>query len=204
MSLEKFMVLVQEQMLHLHRIDKFEDSAEGTLSIIDKKLFRYDESNNYWERERKRHYVNCWIESPYELSLMWQCYGYNGIAIKTTVSKLRDSLSNDTEHKFNLSRVKYIDYESGESSQDNGTHLNVLKLLFTKRMFFQQEQEVRLLYSNYNNNGNEPIGYDFPIAVKVLIDEIRISPYADDVIKKIVETEMRNLGLGIRVNNSEL
>ena len=109
------MVLVQEQMLHLHRIDKFEDSAEGTLSIIDKKLFRYDESNNYWERERKRHYVNCLIESPYELSLMWQCYGYNGIAIKTTVSKLRDSLSNDTEHKFNLSRVKYIDYESGES-----------------------------------------------------------------------------------------
>ena len=128
MSLEKFLSLIENKELYFCRVDLFEDKHEATLPIIDKNNFYYSEENkNYWENERKRHFVNCWIESPHELSLMWTAYAKDGLAIKTTAGNLKKSL-NDSEENIYLSRVKYIDYNI-DSSQDAGKPKNILKLL---------------------------------------------------------------------------
>ena len=92
MPIENFIRLINYRELHFHRIDSFNDKEEGTLTTIDKKIFRYfSNSKEYWETERKRHYISCWIESPHELALMWQTYGKKGIAIKSSVKSLINS-----------------------------------------------------------------------------------------------------------------
>lgn len=84
MSLSKFLYLLNTHSLYFCRLDCFDDPFEGSLSLLDKGLFRCtDENRQYWEREVKRHYASCWIKSDHELNLMWNSYGKDGIAIKT-------------------------------------------------------------------------------------------------------------------------
>lgn len=194
MSLEKFLSLIKNEELYFCRADLFEDKQEVTLPIIDKEFFRYSEENKkYWENERKRHFVNCWIESPHELSLMWTAYAKNGIAIKSSVGNLKSSF-NDSSENIYLSRVKYIDYDN-ESSQDTYAPLNVLKLVFTKRSLFKQENEIRLLHSDYENKDRDIRGKSIKVDINVLIDEIVTSPNTDDNFLDMIETWLQSKGI---------
>ena len=205
MSTDKFLQLLESKELHFHRIDSFSDKKECTLSTIDKGLFRYSsESARYWENERKRHFISCWIESPYELALMWDSYGKNGVAIKSSVRSMKKSFIKDVEHKIYVSRVKYIDYDEG-SSQIGGTPLNILKIVYTKRKFFNQEREVRFLYSYYDSQiGEEKEGVNFKCDIQTMIEEIKSAPN----ISQEDETKIRNCleryGLQILINKSEI
>lgn len=194
MSLDKFQYLINEKKLYFCRADLFEDKHEATLSMIDKEFFRYSEENKkYWEDERKRHFVNCWIESPHELSLMWTAYAKNGVAIKSTVGNLKNSLINSPEDIY-LSRVRYIDYDR-DSSQDADTPLNILKLLFVKRSLFNQENEIRLLHSDYENKDGHIKSKSIKVDINVLIDEIVISPNTDDNFLDMIETWLQSKGI---------
>ena len=133
MSLKHFLCLIKTQELHFHRIDLYDDNYEGILTAKDKKIFKhYSIQKEYWERERKRHYVSCWTESPHELALMWQTYGTDGIVIKSSIMSLVDSFRDDSEHKLTLSKVQYLDFNS-ESSQMEGLPININNIVFTKR-----------------------------------------------------------------------
>lgn len=201
MALDKFLWMMNHKSLYLGRIDKFEDSQEGRLSLLDKQLFDYDKNPDYWEKERKRHFVCCWISCEHELSLMWQNYAKNGIAIKTTAKRLRDSMSNDTQHTCYLCQIQYIDFQDG-CSHNTGENINVLKLFFTKRDLFKQEQEIRLLCSNYDNIDIDNLC--IPIDLDSLIEEIKISPYADNVCRDLINDIMAQNGLTGKVHNSDM
>ena len=203
MSLEKFLSLIKNEELYFCRADLFEDKQEVTLPIIDKEFFRYSEENKkYWENERKRHFVNCWIESPHELSLMWTAYAKNGIAIKSSVGNLKSSF-NDSSENIYLSRVKYIDY-GNESSQDTYAPLNILKLVFTKRSLFKQENEIRLLHSDYENKDRDIKGKSIKVDINVLIDEIVISPNTDDNFLEMIKMWLQSKGIEKHVIKSVL
>lgn len=54
MSLSKFLYLLNTHSLYFCRLDCFDDPFEGSLSLLDKGLFRCtDENRQYWEREEK-------------------------------------------------------------------------------------------------------------------------------------------------------
>lgn len=185
----KFISLLREQKLYFNRIDNFKDKTECTLTAIDKKIFRYTkDSESYWDNERKRHFINCWIESDYELALMWETYGKDGIAIKTTIGDLYNALAQDKDNTQYIARVKYID-EQNESSQDIGTAKNALKVPMTKRKYYEQEKEIRLLYVWYDNE--DQIGIKFPLDLTCLIKDVRVysgaSQYFLDVVNKELE-----------------
>lgn len=202
MSLDKFIYLISENKLYFCRIDKFEDDRECTLTTIDKKIFRYNEkAKYYWERERTRYFISCWIKANNELALMWNTYGKKGIAIKTTVGKLIESLSEDTQHDIYISCVNYIDYKK-ESSQATGKALNALRIPMTKRNFFEQEKEVRLLYCDYNNK-NE-IGHSLDINTKALIEGIKVYPNAPRYFIDIVNMELDRFGFDKQALPSEI
>lgn len=193
LSLAKFLFLLKKEELHFHRIDCFPDKNEGLLTIIDKKMFYYDEGNNapmeYWERERKRYYISCWIESPHELNLMWDRYSNEGIAIKTTVANLKKSLEKDVKHVERISKVKYVDYEK-ESSQDFGTPKQIYKIMLTKRNYFEQEKEIRLILFKEIEDDGITTGVNVPIYIEPLLQEIWISPKADTFIAELIKREI--------------
>jgi len=207
MAFDKFLYLIRERKLHFHRIDSFEDTNEGTLSLIDKKLFSYSkESEEWWKRERKRHFANCWIALQYESSLMWNTYAKYGVAICTTVHDLKESLSKDKDRNCYIACVRYID-GLRESSQDGGKPLNILKIFFTKRVYFQQENEFRILYSNYAISDNEDRrGEEISIDTRVLLHEIVISPYANRFIYDLVCNIVieNNINASVRMSNIQI
>lgn len=206
MSLSKFLFLVKTQALYLCRVDCFEDTHEGSLSLLDKKMFHYTDDANayeYWEREKTRHYACCWIKSDYELNLMWDSYGKDGVAIKTTVGRLKECMKHDQVHNLYLYDVRYID-DTLDSSHEPGDELNILRLLFTKRRFFEQEKEVRLLYSDYENDKKKAKGVTLNIDLSKLIDSIFISPTADKYLQTLVSDEIKKMGLNVDVINSSI
>ena len=202
MPLSKFICLLRGRMLYFNRVDNFKDKTECTLTAIDKKVFRYTKDAEwYWERERKLHFISCWVESDYELALMWDTYGKNGVAIKTTVGDLIDSLAVDTEHYQYLARVKYIDGQF-ESSQEMGTPINFLKIPLSKRKFYEQEKEIRLLYSR--NEVDDQTGISFPIDINCMINEVRVYPNAPDYFLGVVNKELESANISIDAQFSEI
>ena len=202
MSLSKFICMLRESKLYFNRVDNFKDKTECTLTAIDKKIFRYTKDAEwYWERERKLHFISCWVESNYELALMWDTYGKDGVAIKTTVGDLIDSLAVDTEHYQYLARVKYID-EQFESSQEMGSPINFLKIPLSKRKFYEQEKEIRLLYSR--SEVNDQTGISFPIDLNCMINEVKVYPNAPNYFLDVVNKELTTAGVKLNAIFSEV
>ena len=193
MSLSKFISLLRDRRLYFNRVDNFNDKFECTLTAIDKKIFRYtDDAKWYWERERKLHYISCWVESDYELALMWDTYGKGGIAIKTTVGDLINGLAVDTEHRQYIARVKYIDGLL-DSSQEMGTPKNFLKIPMSKRKFYEQEREIRLLYTK--EEIDDKTGISFSIDLYCLINEVRVYPDAPPYFLDVVNMELQSANI---------
>lgn len=203
MPLSQFLYFIKESKLYFRRVDKFpSDRNDGVLTIEDKKAFgnngnkQWDE---YWEKDRKRYYVSCWIKSDYELALMWQSYGKEGVVIKTTVGHIKEALKDDN-HTIYLSDVTY-----GDASFKEGERLNAMKPVFTKRKFFSQEQEVRLLYSDSSElNTDRPIGHEINVDIKKLIMEVRTYPNSEEYFIKLIQNAISENGLDIKVQKSDI
>jgi hypothetical protein len=83
-------------------------------------------------------HVSCW-RSGEESEAMWRLYcpGGDGVAVRTTFAKLRDSV---TDPHTCVSEVKYFDYKTGRFLR----HKHDWDPAFHKRIAFKHEQEVRV------------------------------------------------------------
>lgn len=117
MSCRKFMKMLQSRALYFCRIDLFSDTMEGKPSPYDQSRLFPRLTKEDLERIRKQTFVSCWIEANNEQSMMWQQYAKDGIAIKTSVGRLRKSLE-DHQGSLYISRVKYEDFQNGGSSHE--------------------------------------------------------------------------------------
>jgi len=158
MSLTKFLFLIKNRRLHLHRIDDFVDKEEGVLSVLDKRSLPFYENtqgwNDYLEDDRKRTFISCWIKYPAEQSLMWYAYGKDGVAIRTTAGAIRRAMEIDTKHQVNMMPVKYID-KYLQSVHTPGSRINWFNFYTTKRKFFEMEKEVRLIFHDDDRKHKE-------------------------------------------------
>ena len=199
MPLAKFLHLIRTETIHFHRIDDFSDKKEGTMTVLDKTVFSYIapkiDIEAYLQQDVKRHYINCWIKCPHELALMWETYGKDGVAIRTTVGNIRQAMAKDKEHCIRIIEVRYID-ELTEASQLLGQPWNMLYFPTTKRRYFKQESEIRLLFEN-TDKITENKGLNIEIDIKELIREIRVHPNAPKFFLDIVKLETKGLDIPI-------
>jgi len=79
---------------------------------------------------------------------MWSVSGNQGVAIKTTIGKLR-ALFENTGRDFICGRMTYVDYQSGKSTEFDPTSKSDYRLLlrpfFLKRKEYESEAEVRFV-----------------------------------------------------------
>src|ERR1035441_4800903 len=75
---------------------------------------------------------------------MWKLYtsGIDGVAIQTTVSRLKASLALEPRDLF-IAKVQYIDHEAEQVSEP--IEADVLTPIITKRRSYRHEQEVRVI-----------------------------------------------------------
>lgn len=196
MSLSKFLSLINNEQLYFARHDKFFDAQEGVLSNPDNNFF--DSKVPGISSRMKSEYlgctfINCWIMSDFEQYLMWTAYSSidEGIAIKTTIGRLIDSLNSNDERHIYISDVNYIDYNTQYTFEKTGGFANMLAPFFCKGQYFQQEKELRLIYSNYEIDERDKIeGVQFKVSPNILIDEVWIAPRAGTWYEEVVSKEL--------------
>jgi hypothetical protein len=151
MSLEKFIDFLRSKSLYLCRISCLDDQFEGRNNslTIERNLQQYrDLCHDHTEETRQRatafiqnnstfqnfYYVNCWHASQFESDAMWRIYTADGrgIAIKTSLSKLKEVISTEAS----IHKVSYLDW---------GTDMIPEDLPIYKRNHFSYEQEWRIV-----------------------------------------------------------
>ncbi len=155
--------------------------------------------------------VNCWSVCPHESYALWKIYlsgEKNGIAIKSTVSKLRQVMndSNDpNSEEYFIGRVKY-------KKHLNPDETNRLTIIATKKPFYDFENELRLFILNYplSEGGHIPpyditIGRAVEIDVSSLISEIYLSPFSDKEYRDEISDLLVQRGLSRKlIKESEI
>lgn len=199
MPLTKFLFLIKFRKLHFHRIDDLMDKEEGILSELDKKqLPIYSDTrrwNEYLEGVRKMVFVSCWIKYQIENSLMWQSYGKEGVAIRTTAGSIRRAMIKDKDHIVHMINVRYID-KGKEPVQIPGTAINWLLFSTTKCVAFEQEKEVRLLFSD-DDRKYKGKGVNIDIDINELIKEIKVSSIVPEYVFKLICREVEDSNIKI-------
>lgn len=194
LSLPKFLSLINNKELYFARHDKFFDAKEGILSDPDKKYFdsKVPGISSRMECDNLGcTFINCWIMSSIEQYLMWSAYSSvdEGIAIKTTIGNLIDSLDCNDKRSIYISDVNYINYNTQYTFDKTGGFANLLAPFFCKEKYFEQEKELRLIYNDYEIDKRDDIeGVSFKVSLNTLINEVWVAPKAkgwfEDVLKK--------------------
>ena len=209
MNFEKFANILATGSLFFSRADKYDDKFEG---YIPELIMQYYTSAGIRIVPELRQYImcNCWHHSDEESMAMWDKYHLrnNGIAIKTTMVNLKDSLP-DEPNIF----IGKVDYESIENQNQIEMPEDTENLLyypyFYKRKPFEYEQEVRAIIDIALIPRDDPYEFGTPLKINVetLIgenSEVIVSPHADEWIAETLEKIVKQCGFQFPVNQSKL
>jgi hypothetical protein len=155
--------------------------------------------------------INCWSLNPHESYALWKIYlggEKNGIAIRSTVSKLRRSVEKGKDgypDEFFIGKVKY-------KKHLNHDELSRMTVITTKKPFYDFEKELRLFIINLprSEGGTVPpydinVGRSVRVDIDELIHEVYISPFADEGYRhQINEILNTNRLLGFTIKESEI
>ncbi|WP_428024529.1 hypothetical protein [Arcobacter sp.] len=162
---------------------------------LEEELFRF-----YWETNPMKNLVliNCWSVNPFESYALWKIYlggEKNGIAIKSTVSKLRKAIEKGKDNypeDFFISKVKY-------KKHLNSDELSRFTVISTKKPFYDFEKELRIFILNYprSEGGTNPPydlskGRNVRVDLDILVHEIYISPFSDTKYKEEIRKLFSN------------
>lgn len=175
MDIFKYLSLLEDG-LFLLRVDKFADKYDGFMPPITEingltlSKVVLDELDRSYSKARQYTYANCWSLNDNESSLMWDCYSnkLGGVAIKTTIQKLCDSITD--ERKVYVTPVKY-DFPNVELGNNYAP-------MWCKRAKFSDEKEIRLFHADLEGVN--------PIAMKNSLEHISIKVDLDKLIDKVL------------------
>jgi hypothetical protein len=141
-------------------------------------------SREYWVRrrfyDRRTLLVNCWHLNDYESGAMWSQYALNGLGIAVTSSfpRLCESLAPATD-RFFVGTVQYLDWD--KQAVDNTSMLP-----FSKRMSYQHERELRIVY--WDLEVQQPLNVTFERLCNHMMDHL-FRRITGDINWKLVEKE---------------
>lgn len=230
-DLTGFINLLLNQQLVFRRFDKFSDKLEGTMpesaqidyqKILERILTpeeaeqRIITETECVNRYKFWAYANSWSINDHESYALWKIYLDNnkcGIAIKSTIEVLKNSISYDynqikNNEKIYIREVNYGDLSYKEMNQEN---------VFTNKYIqYTYESELRLYIKNqrdFQNKTSDIVeGYNekeiklIPIDLSAVVHEVYISPFADDWIKATIQSlvDLKFNDLKLQFANSKI
>jgi hypothetical protein len=158
---------------------------------------RAEPIKEYRRTRRADTFVNCWAESSSESEALWRLYAgvNNGVAVQTTVARLRQALKD--HWAMEIGRVKYVDYSATDMTFD--------EVPFRKRASLSYEREVRaVMYRPALGRMTDATGLTSKVAIEELIERVVISPFAVPWFRAVVESTARRFNLTIEISASEI
>ena len=135
--------------------DRLSDPQEGILGSADRKLALNEAKNLYggvdrrafacwlpreWQNSLLMVGISCWYLGDTESHAMWQIFGTGGVAIESTVEKVKNCLAPAAKIQTRL--VEYVDRATRPA-----TGLDPVRVLSFKRPPYQHENELRFFVS---------------------------------------------------------
>jgi len=163
---------------------------------------------------RERMLVSCWYMDETESAGVWQIYGNgSGVAVKSSVGRLKDSLQ--TEYRFMIGAINYVDYKTATLPLGN-----LFWPFVHKRHEFEHEREVRVVIANFprpveGDTGSEIADETFTIPgvvsgleikadLETMIDDVVVAPDAPDWYLDVVQRLLDGFGVERQARRSEL
>lgn len=206
LDLSKFLDMLMSQQLFMSRSDKFEDQYEGTFSEPTFEEIKKIAANNpkfldYYKSHREKVVISSWHINEYESFAMWQIFTKNneGLAIQSTIGRLKKALQPERAIEQYISNVNYIDYKKEYIPFDDA----FFPFLF-KRKSFQYEREVRIISDVSAQNISVNEGLKINVDLNQLIEKIYIHPKSENWYKKLVIELVSKLDFKIEIEKSDL
>lgn len=173
-------------------------------------------------------FFNSWHMNDGESDAMWKLYikGSDGIAIQSTVERLRASFSNSPGYTVYMAKVEYVDHST--FTTPTNTIFGVSDYMF-KRVAFRHEQEVRLgtcrsdalaeFFDNIAGSLKTPApgvtkedillspnrkGVYVEADIPSLVERVVISPFSPIWFSDLVASLCQRLGYTFEVVSSEM
>jgi hypothetical protein len=198
--------MLLSQQLFMSRSDKFEDQYEGTFSEptfeeIKKIAANKPEFLDYYKSHREKVVISSWHINEYESFAMWQIFTKNneGLAIQSTIGRLKEALQPENRIEQYIGNVNYIDYKKEYIPFDDA----FFPFLF-KRKSFQYEREVRIISDVSTKNISVNDGLKINVDLSQLIEKIYIHPKSENWYKKLVIELVSKLNFNIEIEKSDL
>ena len=199
MGLDKFLDLIANSRLFFTSVSNLTDRHEMSLPINIAELEaeeledrgissdilnkEYRSIERRYQLIRKSALVNCWSLGRDESYALWKIYlggAKAGLAIRTTVSRLREGLirgENIDNDEVYIGKIQYKNYLPLKD-------LSEYRLITTKREFYKYEEELRLFIihtheAERENNLSNKIntGKYFSVDIEKMIDKLYLSPF---------------------------
>ena len=206
LDLSKFLDILLSKRLFMSRSDKFEDQYEGTFSEPTFEEIKKIAANNpkfldYYKSHREKVVISSWHINEYESFAMWQIFTKNneGLAIQSTIGRLKKALEPERKTQQYIGEVNYIDYKKEYIPFDD----SFFPFLF-KRKSFQYEREVRIISDVSSDNLKINDGLKIDVDINQLIERIYIHPKSENWYKNLVIELVEKLGFGFTIEKSDL
>ena len=210
MSFEKFADILATESLFFSRADKYDDKFEGY--IPESIIVSYESAGIRIDPNSFRPYVMCnyWHQGAEESMAMWDKYHLrnNGIAIKTTLGNLKNSLP-DEPNMF-IGEIEYIESHNQIEMPENPSMASlVYSPYFYKRTPFEYEQEARAIIDIASISRDVPYEFGKPLEINVQTlmgenSEVIVSPHADKWIARTLKLIVKRYEFRFPVNCSKL
>lgn len=195
MDFPKFIDLMENSELYFSNSKNFEDKFEGEIPESYFSGWAETSREEYLKikeaiKSVQNVYVNCWSRFESESYALWKIYTNprNGICIKTTVGKLKNSLNNNIE----VMSVKYIDsyYDKNNRidpafyfKEIDGKSINTPLMETLKFKPYEYEDEIRCIYVDDSRDNYKRFKIE---DLNNLIEEIYVSPFASKWIYELI------------------
>ncbi len=206
LDLSKFLDMLLSQQLFMSRSDKFEDQYEGTFSEPTFEEIKKIAANNpkfldYYKSHREKVVISSWHINEYESFAMWQIFTKNneGLAIQSTIGRLKNALQPERAIEQYIGNVNYIDYKKEYIPFEN----SFFPFLF-KRKSFQYEREIRIISDVTSHELSIDNGLKIDIDINQLIEKIYIHPKSENWYKNLVIELVKRLGFDFEIEKSDL
>jgi hypothetical protein len=206
LDLSKFLEMLMSKRLFMSRSDKFEDQYEGTFSEPTYEEIKKIAANNpefldYYKSHREKVVISSWHINEYESFAMWQIFTKNneGLAIQSTIGRLKKALKTERKTEQHIGQVNYIDYKKEHIPFDD----TFFPFLF-KRKSFQYEREVRIISDVSSDNLKINDGLKIDVDINQLIERIYIHPKSENWYKNLVIELVEKLGFDFTIEKSDL
>ena len=162
---------------------------------------RFDESRQHFGLYDIT-YCTSWHENNHENYALWKIYLGNkpeGVAIKTSVKKIRNILNNQSDDFF----IGRIFYDSSKINIIKGRKSNHT-IILRKREEYEYEKEIRIYTIDENRRISRPYLY-LPITnIEDLIEELWISPFVGNWFSETIHSFIKQNNLNIKVEHSSI